>query len=291
VTQAARELNLTQSATSAAVAALEARYATKLFDRVGRRIALTEAGRLFLAEARAVLARAATAEAVLTDLAGLERGSLRVAASQTVGNYWLPRIFCRYRSLYPRIAVELVIGTTPSAAALAHEAAVDFAVVEGETEDPTLVIEAVAEDELKLVAHPDHPWTARPPGPGVDLAAARWVLRERGSGTRGIFDAALAGFGVDAARLDVAFELPTHEAIRSAVEAGAGVAILPGLVAATALKAGSLVEIDLVLPKRRFFALRRKERHLTQAARAFRALLTRDDGGPLATRRTGRATW
>ena len=71
VTNAARDLNLTQSATSAAVAALEARYATKLFDRVGRRIALTDAGRLFLAEARSVLARAAAAELVLGALAGV----------------------------------------------------------------------------------------------------------------------------------------------------------------------------------------------------------------------------
>lgn len=81
VTQGARQLNLTQSATSAAVAALEERYATKLFDRIGRRIALTEAGRLFLKEAKAVLARASAAAKVLTDLADLTRGSLALAAS------------------------------------------------------------------------------------------------------------------------------------------------------------------------------------------------------------------
>src|SRR5580704_9498201 len=92
VTRGARDLNLTQSATSAAIAALEARYATQLFDRVGRRIALTEAGRLFLVEAKALLAQAAAAEMVLVDLAGLKRGTLTLAASQTVGNYWLPRI-------------------------------------------------------------------------------------------------------------------------------------------------------------------------------------------------------
>ena len=74
VTKAATELNLTQSATSAAVAALEMRHAVKLFDRIGRHITLTDAGRLFLAEARAVLSRAASAEAVLADLAGLKRG-------------------------------------------------------------------------------------------------------------------------------------------------------------------------------------------------------------------------
>ena len=90
ITQGARHLNLTQSATSAAIAALEARYATKLFDRVWRRIVLTQAGRLFLTEAKAVLGRASAVEKVLTDLAGLTRESLALAASQTVANYWPP---------------------------------------------------------------------------------------------------------------------------------------------------------------------------------------------------------
>jgi DNA-binding transcriptional LysR family regulator len=97
VTRAAAELNLTQSATSAAIAALEARYGIKLFDRVGRGIVLTQTGRDFLNEAREVVARAEAAAQVLDDLAGLKRGSLTVAASQTVANYcqtvanyWLP---------------------------------------------------------------------------------------------------------------------------------------------------------------------------------------------------------
>src|SRR3979490_1494741 len=89
VTQAASELNLTQSATSAAIAALERRYGIKLFDRVGRGIVLTQIGRDFLNEARAVVARAKAAAQILDDLAGLKRGSLTLAASQTVANYWL----------------------------------------------------------------------------------------------------------------------------------------------------------------------------------------------------------
>jgi DNA-binding transcriptional LysR family regulator len=102
VTRASQSLNLTQSATSAAIAALESRYATKLFNRIGRRIELTDAGRVFLVEARAVLARAAAAETVLSDFAGLARGSLSLAASQTAGNYWLPPLIHRpYRRAGP----------------------------------------------------------------------------------------------------------------------------------------------------------------------------------------------
>src|SRR6202048_3368033 len=90
VTQAATQLNLTQSATSAAIAALETRYAIKLFDRVGRGLVLTQTGRDFLYEARAVVARAKAAAQVLDDLAGLKRGSLNSAASQTAAHSWLP---------------------------------------------------------------------------------------------------------------------------------------------------------------------------------------------------------
>src|SRR6201989_496178 len=88
VTQASRDLNLTQSATSAAVAALEARYQTKLFDRVGRRLVLTAAGKAFLIEAKSILTRVSAAEVLLDALAGLARGQLSLAASQTIANYW-----------------------------------------------------------------------------------------------------------------------------------------------------------------------------------------------------------
>jgi DNA-binding transcriptional LysR family regulator len=90
VTRAADALNLTQSAVSAAIAALDARHGVALFSRVGRRIELTDAGRLFLDEAYAVLARAQAAELALSEIAGLERGALTVYASQTIASYWLP---------------------------------------------------------------------------------------------------------------------------------------------------------------------------------------------------------
>nr|MDA8248863.1 LysR family transcriptional regulator [Rhodospirillales bacterium] len=110
VTRAAEALHLAQSAVSAAVAALEARHGTKLFHRVGRGIELTEAGSLFLAEARAVLARAEAAELMLSELAGLRRGTLRVQASQTIASYWLPRHLVAFRRAHPGIDVRLSIG-------------------------------------------------------------------------------------------------------------------------------------------------------------------------------------
>ena len=116
VTRAAEALRLTQSAVSAAIAALEAHYGVSLFDRVGRRIELNEEGRTFLGEARAVLARAAAAELALSELSGLKRGTLTVQASQTIASYWLPARLVEFRRAYPSIDVKLSVGNTAQVA-------------------------------------------------------------------------------------------------------------------------------------------------------------------------------
>src|SRR5262245_21022487 len=260
VTRAAAELNLTQSATSAAIAALEARYVTKLFNRIGRRIELTQTGRLFLVEARAVLSCAAAAETMLADIAGLERGSLALAASQTVGNYWLPPLMHRYRANCPGVALALTITNTEIVAAKVLEGTANLGFVEGPIDDPALSVLPVAEDELVLVIGAALP---RPKGriilPG-DLKAMRWVCRERGSATRARFEKAMAKAGLSNSDIAMVLELPSNEAVRAAVEDGAGATVLSKLVVAASIEAGSLIDLDFDLPKRQFFALRHKDR-------------------------------
>jgi DNA-binding transcriptional LysR family regulator len=272
VTQAARALNLTQSAVSAAVSAIEARHGVKLFDRVGRRIELTESGRVFLTEARAVLARAAAAEAVLSDLAGLKRGALRLAASQTVASYWMPPLMARYRVAYPGIALNLTIGNTESVAAMVHDGEVDLGFVEGEVVDAALDIAAVADDQLIVVTAAAAAPRKRAPLRPADIKAMRWIFRERGSATRSIFENALLGVGVEPSALDIVLELPSNEAVRAAVEHGAGAAALSRLAVADALASGALVALNFALPKRQFYSLRHRERWMSQAERELLAM-------------------
>ncbi len=106
ITQAAAHLNMTQSAVSAAITALESRHHVALFDRVGRSIVLNQTGRVFLKEAQAVLSSARAAEAALMDLSGLMHGELSIMASQTVAGYWLAPRLADYRNLYPGIALK-----------------------------------------------------------------------------------------------------------------------------------------------------------------------------------------
>jgi DNA-binding transcriptional LysR family regulator len=272
VTQAARDLNLTQSAVSAAIHALEARYAIKLFDRVGRRIALTQTGNVFLKEARGVLLRAADAEAALADLAGLKSGSLSIAASQTIGNYWLPPLALKFRAAYPGIALNIRISTTPLVADLVREGLVDLGLVEAEVDDPVLSAMPMPGDELVVVVSSALALPAKAK-PEALLKNLPWVLREKGSATRAMFERALKGLGLAARELNIVLELPSNEAVRTAVVTGAGAAALSRLVVADTLVCGALKQLDVALPKRRFFALKHREREATRAAQAFFALL------------------
>src|SRR3984957_12328960 len=151
VTQAAGELNLTQSATSAAIAALETRYDIKLFDRIGRGIVLTQTGRDFLIEARAVLARARAAAQVLSDLAGLKRGSLTIAASQTVANYWLPGRIPTFHAAHPGSELRLSMANSEQVARAVHDGSADLGFVEGDVDDASIAISKVGGDSLVVV--------------------------------------------------------------------------------------------------------------------------------------------
>lgn len=268
VTQAASELNLTQSATSAAIAALEARYGIKLFDRIGRGIVLTQTGRDFLVEARAVVARAKDAVQVLNDLAGLKRGSLAVAASQTVANYWLPPRLQAFRQAHPGIDIRVSIANTEQVAQAVHDGAADLGFVEGTVADPLLAARRIDGDELAVVVGMNHPWTTQKRVSAKQLTATGWVLREPGSGTRAMFEAALKRLGVKPSQLRVVLELPSNEAVRAAVESGDCATAISDLVVARSLEAGALHRVPFDLPRRAFYLLRHKQRHPSKAETA-----------------------
>jgi DNA-binding transcriptional LysR family regulator len=272
LTQAAEALHLSPSAVSAAIKTLEERYATMLFHRVGRRIELTEAGRLFLPEAKTALAAAAAAEMSLSEAAGLQRGSLRVQASQTIAGYWVPTLLVRFHASHPGIDLALGIGNTQTVAQAVLEGTADVGFIEGEIDEPALAQRVVAEDRLIVVTAPDHPWADGHRLSVDEIARGHWLLREPGSGTRSAFLAALTARGIDPARLDVAMTLPSNESVRTAVAAGRFAGVMSERVAGAAIAAGRLVPVDFELPMRGFRMLWHKERYRTQAARALEAL-------------------
>jgi len=270
VTKAANTLALSQSAVSSSIAALEAQYDIKLFHRIRRNIVLTDAGLQFLAEARAVLARASSAGNMLADLAGLRRGTLSLASSQTVANYWIPNVMQRFRARYPGIALKLTITNTEQVVRQVDEGTIDLGFVEDQVDTNGLEVRAVAQDELVLVVAPNHPWANHDSlTADVDLRDSAWVMREPGSGTRGIFEKMVRSSGIDPSELEIGLELPSNEAVRTAVEAGAGATVMSRLVAASSLSAGTLTALRWPLPARDFLMLRHEQRYVTQAMHAF----------------------
>ena len=264
VTRAAETLHMTQSAASASIAALESRYDTKLFHRVGRRIELTPEGECFLPEARAVLQRAAAAELAISELAGHPRGALRVAASQTVVNNWLPERLVAYHAQFPDVQVHVISCNTEQAARAVLDGGADLAVVEGEVEDDALATFEVAGDRLVLVLPAGSPLARRKRIDDALLRDAAWVMREPGSGTRRMTEDLLRARGIDPRSAHVAIELPSNESVLAAVETGVGIAAVSELAA----RRHALPTIDLPLPPRAFTVLHHRERKPNRAQRA-----------------------
>jgi DNA-binding transcriptional LysR family regulator len=265
---ASESLHLTQPAVSAAIAALERRYDTLLFDRVGRGLELSEAGRIFVPRAEAVLASADEAHRALDDLAGLVRGEVRIAASQTVATYWLPRQLARFVEMHPAIAVPVSAGNTAQAAEQVLAGKADLGIVEGPVESSLLRARIVGSDRLSLYARPTHPMAGRKIGAKA-LREAVWVLREEGSGTRDCLIDGLSKFGLSLKDLSVRLVLPSNGALLEAVEAGELVAAVSDLAASPRLQARLIVRLDCTLPTRSFNMITHRDRHLSRATTAF----------------------
>lgn len=277
VTRAAQALGLTQSAVSAALAALEATHGVALFDRIGRGIALTEAGVAFMPAARDVLAQAETARLVLDDLARETRGRLRIHASQTVASYWLPPHLVRFHAAFPQVAVTLSIGNTAQVAQAVQAGEADLGFVEGAVTQGDLHRQVVARDQLVLIMAHNHPWAARAAIPPADYARLTWILREAGSGTRSEFEAHLAAQGLAPGDLNVALEMPSNAAVLTAVAAGDCVSALSARAVATAGAAG-LIARPIAGAERPFAVLSHPARHRTRAARTLLEQITGGSG-------------
>ncbi len=252
VTRAGEALLLTQSAVSMALGQLEQMSAVPLFERSGRRLLLNDAGRLLLAEAREILQAVTRVEQRLRGDSDQLAGELVVGGSTTIGNYLLPALLGQFARQYPESKVLLRVGNTQQVAELLAAGDLDCAFIEGPCRVRALVALPWRDDELVVVAGPQHPWNS---AGGVDAAAlsqASWIVRETGSGTREVFEDAMERAGI---AYDITLELGHTEAIKNAVIAGLGVSCLSRVAVHRELQQGWLVEIATPLALQRTLAL------------------------------------
>lgn len=266
VSRAAEALNLSQSATSAALAELEHQFDQRLFDRHGKRLRLNESGRLLLPRAVELLDRAQEIEALLRGERGL--GNLRVGATLTIGNYLLPLIVADFLQHHIENRVQLQVHNTANIISLVSHYEIDLGLVEGSVHDSEVEVAPWVEDELVVFCAPSHPLAKRGTATLAELAAEPWILRERGSGTRDTLEQALRHWN---GRLAVRLELEHTEAVKRAVESGLGIGCISRLALRDAFRRGSLKAVEtpeLDLRRQFQFAWHRGKYH-TAAMRVF----------------------
>lgn len=266
--RAAAALHISQPAVSKAVRQLERRIGVPLLERAGRGSRLTAAGEQLAARARELFAVETVAEEELRALRGLEAGSLRVGASTTVATYLLPPILARFHDAHPAIVLRVVSANTRAITRALLERRLDVALVEGPVEHPRIRARRWRSDELVLIAPPDHRLASRRNVDAHELATERFVVREPGSGTRVVAERALAKSGV---RPAVGLQLGSTEAVKQAVAAGLGLAIVSRYAAEDQLALGSvaLVRLRGVELRRTLSELRLEGRKPSAPAAAF----------------------
>ncbi|MER5933087.1 LysR family transcriptional regulator [Streptomyces sp. NPDC002054] len=240
---AARELGITQPAASSRIRAMEARLGVALVDRSPRGSTLTAEGALVTDWARRIVEAAEAFDAGAQALRGQRDSRLRVAASMTIAEYLLPGWLIALRAARPDTAVSLHAGNSATVAerVLGHEA--DLGFVEGLAVPDGLSSAVIARDRLVVAVAPAHPWARRSaPVPAAELAGTPLILREFGSGTRQVLDAALAGVGGLAVPL---LELASTTAVKAAALSGAGACVLSELALVEELASRRLVEVPV----------------------------------------------
>jgi DNA-binding transcriptional LysR family regulator len=281
---AAEAMHLSQPALSQHVAEMERELGARLFDRLGRKVALTEAGRILEEHAFRLFASLASAREAVADLSELKGGSLVIGASTTPGIYVLPGIIAAFQESYPRVALSLRIDNSALIEERIRRNEADLGVVGGHPLRPgEECVTAGLLDELVLIVPPKHPWARRREIQPAKLGEQRLLTREEGSATRQLTERALQQAG---GHIKASMELGHTEAIKQAVMAGLGVAFVSIHAIRGELAAGRLRVLRLrgLRIRRHFHIIHNEARTLSASARAFIELLKTARGDHRALR-------
>ncbi|MGB8433492.1 MAG: LysR family transcriptional regulator [Burkholderiales bacterium] len=240
--RAAEELHLTQPAVSMQVKALEAQAGLPLFEQIGKRIHLTEAGEALQRHGRTIGDELRAAEEVLDGLRGLKHGRLAISVVSTA-TYVAPPLLARFIGAHPGVALRLAVDNRAEVLRQLADNEVDLAIIGRPPEDLEITAEAFAQHPHVVIAPPQHPLAGRRRVRLERLATETFIVREPGSGTRGLLERLFASHGLP---LNVSMEMASNESIKQAVLAGMGVSLLSLHTVGLELETGRLVMLDVV---------------------------------------------
>ncbi len=258
ITKAAKHLSMSQSAASDALKELEYRLDIKLFDRVGKRLKITEVGRTLQIRAHKLIQQAIELE---QDIVGQEQvGQLKVGATLTIGNYLAVPIISAFRKAHPNSQVSLKVSNTKKVVDMVAAFELDVGLIEGDSNRADLEFITLSQDEMVVICAPEHELAKRETLSDSDLVSADWIVREEGSGTRQTFERGMTGIFP---KLNLVLELQNMESTKKAVKSGLGVACLSRTTMRDELADGSLIELKVPMRDftRQFYAVLHKQKY------------------------------
>src|SRR5688572_10857731 len=241
-TLAAKELHLSQSAVSHSMKSLETDLGCRLFDRMSKKVLLTQAGEQLLQHADKILSEMFAARESITQLGKWGRGRLRVGASTTACQYILPEILSEFKKSYPQALITVEPGDTWEAMELLRNNQVDMALLLQPKRDDDFEFSPIFEDEMQFVMAPSHPWAKAGAVQREDVPRQQYILYNKKSFT---FELVEDYFRSEDMVLNAVMEFGSMEAIKELVKLGLGVSILAPWIARKEIESGELVTLPL----------------------------------------------
>ncbi|SDX75678.1 DNA-binding transcriptional regulator, LysR family [Allochromatium warmingii] len=267
-TRAAAELHLSQPAASMQVRQLEDEIGLPLFERLGKQVVLTEAGREVFQSSRLINQSLREMQEVLESLKGVSRGSLRIAVASTV-NYFAPRLLAIFQQRHPKIGLRLDVTNRESLVQMLDSNSVDLVLMGVPPRNVEVESEAFMDNPLVIIAPPDHPLAGERTIPLARLAEETFVMREEGSGTRQAMERFFSERGQT---IRHGMQMTRNEAVKQAVRSGLGLSVVSLHTIELELETRRLVTLDVEgFPDRRqWYLVYRRGKRLSPAASAFR---------------------
>jgi DNA-binding transcriptional LysR family regulator len=266
---------ISQSTASQHIAALEDTCGVRLLDRTGRGVIATEAGKIMLVHAQQVLKSLKNTEQAILRFRQADGVELCVGGSTIPGTYLLPKAIAALRASDPGITVTVEIGDSRQILAKLVKEHIEMGIVGTTVDEKLFTSEVLGHDVILLVARKGHHWCGRSVVQPQELLTEPMILREKGSGTHDVVDAALRQCGIKTSDLMVSTTISSSEAVKQAVLADCGVAFVSEMAVREDLKQGELVAIKLsdLTITRNFSLVQRRGRSLSPAAKAFSQVL------------------
>jgi DNA-binding transcriptional LysR family regulator len=270
--RAAEELHFSQPAVSAQIRHLEESLGVKLFDQIGRKTHLTQAGEELYLYSQKIFSVIDETLDVMEALRSPYYGRLSVGADTTVGSYVIPGLLGKFRQIYPQVEILLQVLNRASLIEAIFNNRVELAVMGSVPDDAPVEIEPFAFNPLVLVAAPTHRLAGLKNVPIEELGREHFLLREQGSGTRAALEKALEDAGLP---LQVSMQVGNNSAIKQGVVAGLGIALISRVAIDMELETNRLVILDVEgFPIiRQWRLVHVKDKYLSATARAFKSFL------------------